>query len=283
MGAVDDTGTTAANENSVGIVRITPQRAEHVNLRNLAGTEIGTASTPIQVSLANTAANGTAVTISGTVTANAGTGNLGANITQVGGNTVVTGGTNGTLGVAGFVANDAAAGGAHPLLMGGYASAAAPSDVSADTDAVRAWYLRNGSQVVQLGLGGTLVAAGNGTNSAAVRVTVASDSTGQGIALGAAAHDAAVSGAPVTIGATASAAAPTDVSADQDSVRLWALRSGALATQQTFAGVLASAGNGASGTGVQRVTIANDSTGVLASCITRLNRRWMMVIEAISS
>jgi len=61
---------------------------------------------------------------------------------------------------------------------------------------------------------------------------------------------------------------PADVSADGDAVRLWALRSGALGVQPTFAGILAVAGNGASGTGVQRVTIANDSTGVLATVST---------------
>jgi hypothetical protein len=83
--------------------------------------------------------------------------------------------------------------------------------------------------------------------------------------VGDAAHDAAAAGNPVLNGAYASAAAPTDVSADADAVRLWALRSGALAVQPTMAGVLAVAGNGASGTGVQRVTIANDSTGILAT------------------
>lgn len=62
----------------------------------------------------------------------------------------------------------------------------------------------------------------------------------------------------------ASAAAPTDVSADNDAVMPWYLRSGAVAIQPTFAGVLATTGNGASGTGVQRVTLANDSTGVVS-------------------
>lgn len=79
------------------------------------------------------------------------------------------------------------------------------------------------------------------------------------------AHDAAAAGNPVLTGAYASAAAPTDVSADADAVRLWALRSGALAVQPTLAGVLAVAGNGASGTGVPRVTLANDSTGNIAT------------------
>lgn len=63
--------------------------------------------------------------------------------------------------------------------------------------------------------------------------------------------------------ARASAAAPTDVSADNDAVMPWALKSGAMVTQPSFAGVLATTGNGVSGTGVARVTIASDSTGVV--------------------
>src|SRR5262249_48126178 len=58
---------------------------------------------------------------------------------------------------AGSVAHDAVATSVNPVLGGFYASAAAPSDVSADGDAVRAWSLRNGSQVVNLAAGGTLI------------------------------------------------------------------------------------------------------------------------------
>lgn len=85
---------------------------------------------------------------------------------------------------------------------------------------------------------------------------------------GTAAHDSTSLGNPVVVGARASAAAPADVSADNDRTYLWALRNGAQAVNQTFAGVLATTGNGASGTGVQRVTIANDSTGILAGVTT---------------
>lgn len=101
-------------------------------------------------------------------------------------------------------------------------------------------------------------------STAAQTVTLAAG-TATNEVVGDAAHDAAAAGNPLLIGAYASAAAPTDVSADADVTRLWALRSGAIANQPTFAGVLALAGNGASGTGVMRVTLANDSTGVLAS------------------
>lgn len=81
--------------------------------------------------------DGSAVTqpVSGTVTANAGTG---------------------TFTVGGVAAHDAAVSG-NPVLTGGYASAAAPSDVSGDGDMVRAWHLRNGSYVANLAAGGTLI------------------------------------------------------------------------------------------------------------------------------
>jgi hypothetical protein len=77
------------------------------------------------------------------------------------------------------------------------------------------------------------------------------------------AHDVAIAGNPVTIGARASAAAPTDVDADNDAVRLWSLRNGALAVQPTASGTIIAAGNGTAAT-AQRVTIASDSTGQVA-------------------
>lgn len=79
-------------------------------------------------------------------------------------------------------------------------------------------------------------------------------------ARGPAAHDAAASGNPLLQGAYASAAAPSDVSADGDAVRVWALRNGAQAVQPTYAGILQSTGNGTAGTGTPRVTIASDNT-----------------------
>lgn len=79
---------------------------------------------------------------------------------------------------SGGVAHDGAASGVNPVLFGGYASAAAPSDVSADTDAVRAWFLRSGAIVNQPSFGGVLAAVNNGTASTGtLRVTMASDST----------------------------------------------------------------------------------------------------------
>lgn len=59
--------TTATNNAltnlQMGAMQLTAQRALFVNFRNASGTEIGTSSTPVQVSLANTGSNATAVNI----------------------------------------------------------------------------------------------------------------------------------------------------------------------------------------------------------------------------
>ena len=47
-GQFDDAATTVATEDNVAPVRITAQRALHANLRNVAGTEIGTAAAPVR-------------------------------------------------------------------------------------------------------------------------------------------------------------------------------------------------------------------------------------------
>lgn len=68
-GQLDDTSTTAATEDNIAPVRITAQRAIHVNFRNNAGTEIGTATNPVRTDPTGT----TTQPISGTVSANQGT------------------------------------------------------------------------------------------------------------------------------------------------------------------------------------------------------------------
>jgi len=65
IGGVFNDGLSAVTSGNAAAARITTNRAVHMNLRNNAGTEIGTASNPVQVSLANTAANATAVKVDG--------------------------------------------------------------------------------------------------------------------------------------------------------------------------------------------------------------------------
>jgi hypothetical protein len=63
-GGVYNDAIAAATSGKADGVRISQNRAFHINIRNNAGTELATASNPLQVSLANTAANGTAVAVS---------------------------------------------------------------------------------------------------------------------------------------------------------------------------------------------------------------------------
>ena len=81
-------------------------------------------------------------------------------------------------------------------------------------------------------------------------------------------HDAALT-VGTTIGTMAmgraSAAVPADVSADNDAVLPWFLRSGAQAVQPTFGGGLAVAGSGVTGPGVQRMVLATDSPTIGAT------------------
>lgn len=74
--------TTATNNalttGQQGMFQVTANRALFSNLRNAAGTEVGTAGAPLQVSVANTGANGTQIAVS-------------ANVAQVNGVTTLTG------------------------------------------------------------------------------------------------------------------------------------------------------------------------------------------------
>lgn len=168
------------------------------------------------------------------------------------------GGAGGAVTASGTTAHDAAGTSTDPVLVGCYASAAAPTSVSADGDATRNWCLRNGAQATVITAAGALV-GGDATNGLDVDITrnaalvagsavigkVGIDQTTPGTTnavsatnagtfavqpAGSVAHDAAGTGVnPVLNGCYASAAAPTDVSADGDAVREWCLRSGARA------------------------------------------------------
>jgi len=89
-----------------------------------------------------------------------------------------------------------------PVLVAGRASAAAPADVSADGDAVRAWMLRNGARCVVLTAAGALI-AGDAANGLDVDVTRMPTGASAAQAQGDAGHDAADSGNPLGVGGIA--------------------------------------------------------------------------------
>jgi hypothetical protein len=118
--------------------------------------------------------------------------------------------------VQGEAAHDAATTG-NPLLVGGRASAAAPTDVSADGDATRVWTLRNGAVATVVTAAGALV-GGDATNGLDVDVTRVSGTVTVG---GVTAHDSPTSGSPVLAGGEARTSDGTAVS-NGDAVRFQA-------------------------------------------------------------
>lgn len=109
-----------------------------------------------------------------------------------------------------------------PLVVGGRASATAPSDVSADNDAVKVWLLRNGTVATVLTAAGALI-GGDATNGLDVDVIRLPASTNTLEVVGDVAHDAPNAGNPVLVaGSTetmADSAPANRTSADGDASR----------------------------------------------------------------
>lgn len=230
---------------------------------------------------------------------------------------VVLASDHSNINVAGPAASDAPVSG-NPLVVAGRASAAAPTDVSADGDVVAAWRLRNGAGAVVLTAAGALIGgdASNGLDvdvtrvpfqltdnagftdgtsilaavgmifddvagtaltendiaapridSKRAQVMVIEDGTTRGTRAtvttqglqvetrGPVTADQPTTSNPVPMAGRASAAAPSDVSADGDAVHAWHLRNGAQATVITAAGAL----------------IGGDATNGLDVDVTRLS------------
>jgi hypothetical protein len=79
--------------------------------------------------------------------------------------------------IQGLTAHDAAGSSTNPVATGGYASAAAPADVSADGDIVRSWMLKSGAAVIQLSHAGTLYQSLTDTQLRATPVSVTPTAT----------------------------------------------------------------------------------------------------------
>jgi hypothetical protein len=119
-------------------IAITSKRAMMVNLQNASGTEVGTSVTPLQVTLANTGANATAIKVdgsavtqpvSGTVTANAGT-NLNTSALAL-----ETGGNLATIAAA-HIAQEATTSGVKGITVFGAVTTAKPTYVTGKSDAL---------------------------------------------------------------------------------------------------------------------------------------------------
>jgi hypothetical protein len=277
-GVLDDVATNAATENSAAVARITAQKALHINLRNATGTEIGTNANPVRVDPTGS----TTQPVSGTVAVTQGTGtNLHmvcdsgcSSSTAPADNSAFTAGTTSSTPISGFyhASRDTLTDGriGAVALTSKRAMFSTLEDASgvaafgsAGTAAAPTMTVQGIASMTPLATNLTQVsgATQSATNPLYVRIT---DGTAAVTPTTLATHDGALGTITsvtgnVTMG-RASAAAPTDVSADGDAAIPWLLRSGASAVQQTYAGVLATTGNGVAGTGVPRVTIASDST-----------------------
>jgi hypothetical protein len=207
LGAMlDNTSPDSVDEGDVGVVRMSGNRNLFTTIRDAAGNERG-----VNVN----ASNQLSVSVDNTVT--------------VGSHAVTNAGTF-AVQPAGSVAHDAVGTGVNPVLFGGYASAAAPTSVSGDGDAVRAWYLRNGAQATVLTAAGALI-GGDATNGLDVDVTRVTGTVTTSAA-GAVAHDAADSGNPIKVGAKASTSlAGLTLVANADRTDLFAGIDGALITR----------------------------------------------------
>lgn len=300
----DDVTPDSVNEGDIGVARMSANRNIYTQLRDAAGNERGanvTAGGALNVAVdslpalaagtnnigdvdvlslpalptgANTIGNVGVVSLPALV---AGTANIGdvdvlslpalpAGNNNIGDVDIASITVGAIIEVQGDVAHDAAAAG-NPVLLGAYASAAAPADVSADADAVRLWALRNGAQVINVSAAGALIGGdatngldvdvtrvtgtvtvagavtntvlsvvGGGAEATAQRVTIANDSTGV--------LSVDDNGASLTVDGTVTANAGTGTFAVSHST-------------------LAVVGTGTEATAL-RVTIATDSTGVLS-------------------
>jgi hypothetical protein len=202
-GVFDDVASNTATENSAAVVRITTNKALHINLRNASGTEVGTAGAALRIDPTGTTPqpatqSGTwnITDISGTVSLPTGASTAANQTTMIGhvdGLETLIGTTNTTL-----------------------------TTIDGRVDGLEGVLGATGDAAATAGSTGSLSAKQRLMTSQLDSIKTAVETI-----------DDAISGTGVNV--------------------------------SQMNGVNVTMGNGASGTGVQRVTIANDSTGVLAS------------------
>lgn len=202
-GQLDDTTTTAATEDNVAPVRITAQRGLHVNLRNNAGTEVGTSGAPVRVDPTGTTAQ--PVTDNGTtLSVDDGAGSLTID--------------NAALSVTG----------------GGIEASALRVTIANDSTGVLSVDDNGGSLTID----GTVTAnAGTGTFG----VQIAAETTNRVEVQGDVAHDVAAAGNPVLVGLRANQNEPAAV-ADADSTYAWGDQQGRTVVVKNFPASVSAAG-----------------------------------------
>ncbi|HEX2747602.1 MAG TPA: hypothetical protein VHM91_06365, partial [Verrucomicrobiales bacterium] len=248
-GVLDDTSTNTATENSAAVARITAQKALHMNLRNNSGTEVGTSGAPLRTDPTGS----TTQPVSGTVSITA---NSAVNIAQMNGVTTSMG-----VGASGTGTQRVAS-----LIHDGTdtAQVTATSGGSLQVECTAGC---SGSGGTSSNYGSAFPSAGtaagftDGTNMVAGRVVTSAPGTSDaGLVV------RPISPASSTIGSAVPSVGVQVTGSDGTNARALATdTSGNVqANVKQINGVAPSMGNGISGTGVQRVTIASDSTGQVA-------------------
>lgn len=192
--------------------------------------------------------------------------------------------------VSGAAAHDAAGAAINPVAIGCYGNAAAPADVSADVDITRAWCLRNGSLVINLATAGTLYDARSIRALTSSDVVTAAQPTAANLnaqVVGNVASGASDSGNPVKSGGVFNTTQPTvttgqrvDFQATSRGAQIVApgvdgftvtanagsgtfnIQGNASVNVAQIAGNATLTGNGVTGTGSQRVTVASDNSDI---------------------
>lgn len=192
--------------------------------------------------LTDTQLRATAVPVSGTVTANAGTNlNTSALALESGGNLASIKTNTDKIPTIG---QTTMAGSTPVVLASDQSSIPVNATLSAETSKIigtvniasgQSVGITANSSVNVAQMNGVAITMGNGISDTGVqRVTIASDSTGQVIARGPVAIDAAIStNQPVINGGRASTAIPTAMSADNDVQAIWLTRNGATVSTPT--------------------------------------------------
>lgn len=169
-------GTTIAADDIGGVLH---QRVKISQGADGSATDVSSAA-PLQVTVANTGANATPIVVdlganndvtvtSGTITTVTSVTDIANTVTVDNAGTFAVQDADVLAAIEGTVAHDDPVT-QNPSLVAGYASAAAPTSVSADGDLVRFWALRNGAQATVITAAGALI-GGDATNGLDVDVT----------------------------------------------------------------------------------------------------------------
>ncbi len=231
-----------------GVFQVTANRALFSNLRNAAGTEVGTSTTPLQVSLANTAANATAVKVDGSAVTQPVSGTFWQATQPVSGTVSIT---------ANSAVNEAQINGVTPLMGNGVTGTGSQRvTIASDNTAFTVNAAESGTWNITNVSGTVSLPTGASTETTLAKLTQAQGSTTSGQS-GPLVQGAVTTGAPTY---TTAQTAPLSLDTAGNLRTVTSLAANSSVNVAQVNGVTTLTGNGVTGTGSQRVTIASDNT-----------------------